>query len=92
MKLFRERLLARLIERHAISHIPDTGKHRTHSYGFYASRVRASRREKEGPDLSASARSTRRTRSCAKAAEVPSRSWRTSPTSCPSGASWTIWI
>jgi hypothetical protein len=29
-------------------HIPDTGRHRTHLYGFYASRVRAARREKEG--------------------------------------------
>jgi len=28
-------------------HIPDAGKHRTHFYGFYASRVRASRRETE---------------------------------------------
>jgi hypothetical protein len=35
--------LARLAD-----HIPDTGKHRTHFYGFYASRVRASRREKGG--------------------------------------------
>ena len=26
-----------------------------------------------------------------KAAQLRSRSWRTSPTSCPSGASWTIW-
>jgi hypothetical protein len=26
-------------------HIPDVGKHRTHFCGFYASRVRASRRE-----------------------------------------------
>jgi hypothetical protein len=38
-----------------------------------------------------SARSTRRTRSSAKAAEVRSGSWRTSPTSCLFGASWTIW-
>ena len=94
--------LARLAD-----HIPDTGKHRTHFYGFYASRVRASRREKEGSELAveahrqrgavrragrgSSARCTRRTRSSAKAAQVRSRSWRTSPTSCPSGASWTIW-
>src|SRR5712691_10723473 len=34
--------LARLADQ-----IPDTGKHRTHFYGFYASRVRASRRETE---------------------------------------------
>jgi len=113
MKLFRERLLARLIERHAISeeacymvraplslkklvyldgqkavlyrsrmnpflsrnfevmdplewlarladHIPDTGKHRTHFYGFYASRVRASRREKEGSELPVEAAPTKR--------------------------------
>jgi hypothetical protein len=33
--------LARLAD-----HIPDLGKHRTHSYGFYASRVRASRTER----------------------------------------------
>jgi len=94
--------LARLAD-----HIPDTGKHRTHFYGFYASRVRASRREKEGSELPVEAAPTkrrcppscarliskvyRRTRSCAKAAQVRSRSWRTSPTSCPSGASWTIW-
>ena len=112
MKLFRERLLARLRERHAISedlvrkllawrhpgfsaplslkklvyldgqkavlyrsrmnpslgrnfeamdplewlarmadHIPDPGKHRTHFYGFYASRVRTSRRETEASDV-----------------------------------------
>jgi hypothetical protein len=38
--------LARLAD-----HIPDPGKHRTHFYGFYASRVRASRREKEGREL-----------------------------------------
>jgi hypothetical protein len=37
--------LARLAD-----HIPDTGKHRTHFYGFYASRVRASRSEKEGSE------------------------------------------
>ena len=28
-------------------HIPDAGRHRTHFYGFYASRVRAERRETE---------------------------------------------
>ena len=28
---------------------------------------------------------------CKKAAQVRSRSWRTSPTSCPSAAPWTIW-
>jgi hypothetical protein len=33
--------------------IPDTGKHRTHFYGFYASRVRASRRETEASDATA---------------------------------------
>ncbi|HYR45866.1 MAG TPA: transposase [Thermoanaerobaculia bacterium] len=32
-------------------HIPDPGKHRTHFYGFYASRVRASRRETEASDV-----------------------------------------
>ena len=32
-------------------HIPDTGKHRAHFYGFYASRVRASRGDKEGSEL-----------------------------------------
>jgi hypothetical protein len=34
-------------------HIPDAGKHRTHFYGFYASRVRASRRETEASDVPA---------------------------------------
>jgi hypothetical protein len=38
--------LARLAD-----HIPDTGKHRTHLYGFYASRVRASRKDKQEPEL-----------------------------------------
>jgi hypothetical protein len=47
--------LARLAD-----HIPDTGKHRTHSYGFYASRVRASRREKEGSELPVEAAPTKR--------------------------------
>jgi hypothetical protein len=91
MKLFRERLLARLIERHTISedlahkllawrhpdfsahvgraipflgrnfealdplewlarladHIPDTGKHRTHSCAYYANRVRGQRPPEE---------------------------------------------
>jgi len=32
-------------------HIPDPGKHRTHFYGFYASQVRASRRETEASDV-----------------------------------------
>ena len=32
-------------------HIPDAGRHRTHFYGFYASRVRASRRETEASDV-----------------------------------------
>jgi hypothetical protein len=47
--------LARLAD-----HIPDAGKHRTHSYGFYASRARASRREKEGWELAAEAAPTKR--------------------------------
>jgi len=47
--------LARLAD-----HIPDTGKHRTHFYGFYASRVRASRREKEGSELPVEAAPTKR--------------------------------
>jgi hypothetical protein len=34
-------------------HIPDAGKHRDHFYGFYASRVRASRREREASDVPA---------------------------------------
>ena len=34
-------------------HIPDAGKHRTHFYGFYASRVRASRRQTEASDAPA---------------------------------------
>ncbi len=104
IKLFRELLLARLIERHAISedlaqkllpgairassrnvgeaipfedksrinpslgrnfeamdpmewlarmadHIPDAGRHRTHFYGVYASRVRVSQRETEASDV-----------------------------------------
>jgi hypothetical protein len=47
--------LARLAD-----HIPDPGKHRTHSYGFYASRVRAWRREKEGSELAAEPAATKR--------------------------------
>jgi len=46
--------LARLAD-----HIPDAGKHRTHSYGFYASRVRASRRERSVSVDRGSARSKR---------------------------------
>jgi hypothetical protein len=34
-------------------HIPDAGKHRTRFYGFYASRVRASRRETEASEVPA---------------------------------------
>lgn len=42
-------------------HIPGTGKHRTHFYGFYASRVRASRREKkQGSELKAQAAPAKR--------------------------------
>ena len=50
MGLLRERLLARLVETHAISpelvkkllacHIPDPGQHRTLFYGEYSNRVR----------------------------------------------------
>ena len=47
--------LARLAD-----HVPDTGKHRTHFCGFYASRVRASRREKEGSELPVEAAPTKR--------------------------------
>ena len=45
---------------HLADHIPDPGKHRTHPYGFYASRVRASRTEKEGSELRAEAAPTKR--------------------------------
>ena len=41
-------------------HIPDPGKHRTHFYGFYASRVRASRRETEASDVPAEPTTKRR--------------------------------
>jgi hypothetical protein len=41
-------------------HIPDPGKHRTHFYGFYASRVRASRREAEASDVPAEPTTKRR--------------------------------
>ncbi len=41
-------------------HIPDTGKHRTHFYGFYASRVRASRRQPETSDEVPAEPSTKR--------------------------------
>jgi hypothetical protein len=34
-------------------HIPDAGEHRTHFYGFYASRVRAERRETDASGLPA---------------------------------------
>ncbi len=40
--------------------IPDTGKHRTHFYCFYASRVRASRRETEASDAPAEPTTKRR--------------------------------
>jgi hypothetical protein len=40
--------------------IPDTGKHRTHFHGFYASRVRASRRETEASDVPAEPTTQRR--------------------------------
>jgi hypothetical protein len=67
-------------------HIPEAGKHRTHFYAFYASRARTSRREKGASDLPAEpapakrrcppswarliSKLTKRTRSCAEAAEV----------------------
>ena len=41
-------------------HIPDAGKHRTHFYGFYASRVRASRRQTEASDVPAELTTKRR--------------------------------
>jgi hypothetical protein len=40
--------------------IPDTGKHRTHFYCFYESRVRASRRETEASDAPAEPTTKRR--------------------------------
>ncbi len=46
--------LARLAD-----HIPDTGRHRTHFYGFYAGRVRGSRSEK-GSERPVEQASTRR--------------------------------
>ena len=41
-------------------HLPDAGKHRTHFYGFYASRVRASRRQTEASDVPAELTTKRR--------------------------------
>ena len=41
-------------------HIPDAGKHRTHFYGFYASRVRSSRRETNASDVLAEPTTKRR--------------------------------
>ena len=41
-------------------HIPDAGKHRTHFHGFYASRVRASRRQTEASDVPAEPTTKRR--------------------------------
>jgi hypothetical protein len=70
--------LARLAD-----HIPETGKHRTHSYGFYASRVRASRREKE-PDLLAEAAPTKR-RCPPSWARLISKVYQADPLVCKGG-------
>ena len=40
--------------------LPDAGKHRTHFYGFYASRVRSSRRETDASDVLAEPTTKRR--------------------------------
>jgi hypothetical protein len=41
-------------------HIPDPGRHRTHFHGFYASRVRADRRETDASGLPAEPAPARR--------------------------------
>ena len=41
-------------------HIPDAGRHRTHFYGFYASRVRSLRRKTEASDVPAEPTTKRR--------------------------------
>jgi hypothetical protein len=61
-------------------HIPDAGKHRTHFYGFYASRVRASRRETEAPDVPAEA--TTKRRCSASWARLISRVYQADPLVC----------
>jgi hypothetical protein len=60
MKLFRERLLARLIERHAISEELVRNLLAWRHPGFSAHVVRASRREKEGSELQVKAAPTQR--------------------------------
>jgi hypothetical protein len=47
--------LARLAD-----HIPDVGKHRTHFYGFYSSRVRSCRRQTDGSGVRAEPTTKRR--------------------------------
>ncbi len=41
-------------------HIPDAGKHRTHSYGFYSSRVRSCRRQTDASGVPAEPNTKRR--------------------------------
>jgi hypothetical protein len=61
-------------------HIPDAGRHRTHFYGFYASRVRASRRETEAPDVLAEV--TTKRRCSASWARLISRVYQADPLVC----------
>jgi hypothetical protein len=67
--------LARLAD-----HIPDTGRHRTHLYGFYSSRVRSGRRETDRSDVPAEPSTKRR---CAPSwARLISRVYQADPLVC----------
>jgi hypothetical protein len=67
--------LARLAD-----HIPDTGRHRTHLYGFYSSRVRSRRRQTDGSSVPAEPSTKRR---CAPSwARLISRVYQADPLVC----------
>jgi len=59
-------------------HIPDAGKHRTHCYGFYASRVRADRRETQASE----AEPTRKRRCPPSWARLISKVYEADPLVC----------
>lgn len=59
-------------------------------YGFHASRVRALRREKEGPKLEVEA-APRKRRSPPSWAWLISKVYEAAPASCLFGESWAVW-
>lgn len=63
-------------------HIPDTGKHRTHACGFYASRVRASRKEPEGSELPEEPVRAKKRRCSASWARLISKVYHADPLVC----------